>query len=83
MAEATTRVRWGLAVRLLARDWKAGETLVLLIALLVAVAAMLFLPGLDRHATGVSNFPRAKKLRRLATTRSLIAFRVSCVPLAT
>jgi putative ABC transport system permease protein len=40
MAEATTRVRWGLAVRLLARDWKAGETLVLLIALLVAVAAM-------------------------------------------
>ena len=40
MAEATTRVRWGLAVRLLARDWKAGETLVLLVALLVAVAAM-------------------------------------------
>lgn len=40
MAEAIPRVRWGLAVRLLARDWKAGETLVLLVALLVAVAAM-------------------------------------------
>ena len=35
-----TRIRWSLAVRLLGRDWKAGETLVLLVALLVAVAAM-------------------------------------------
>lgn len=35
-----TRVRWSLAARLLARDWKSGETVVLLVALLVAVAAM-------------------------------------------
>lgn len=35
-----TGVRWSLAAKLLARDWKAGETLVLLVALLVAVAAM-------------------------------------------
>ncbi len=35
-----TNVRWGLAARLLVRDWKAGETLVLFVALLVAVAAM-------------------------------------------
>jgi len=32
--------RWSLPARLLVRDWKAGETLVLLVALLVAVAAM-------------------------------------------
>lgn len=33
-------MRWGLAIRLLARDWRAGETTVLLVALIVAVAAM-------------------------------------------
>ena len=35
-----SRVRWGLAIRLLVRDWRAGETAVLLTALIVAVAAM-------------------------------------------
>jgi len=34
------RVRWTLAAKLLARDWRAGETLVLIVALVVAVAAM-------------------------------------------
>ncbi len=34
------RVRWTLAARLLVRDWKAGETVVLFVALLVAVGAM-------------------------------------------
>lgn len=35
-----SRVRWGLAIRLLARDWRAGENAVLVAALVVAVAAM-------------------------------------------
>jgi len=34
------RVGWGLAIRLLVRDWRAGETAVLLVALVIAVAAM-------------------------------------------
>ena len=34
------RLRWGLATRLLVRDWRAGETMILVVALLVAVAAM-------------------------------------------
>ncbi len=33
-------MRWGLATRLLVRDWRAGETVILVIALVVAVAAM-------------------------------------------
>ena len=35
-----SRVRWGLAVRLLVRGWRAGESTVLVVALTVAVAAM-------------------------------------------
>ncbi len=33
-------MRWGLATRLLVRDWRAGETVILVMALVVAVAAM-------------------------------------------
>lgn len=33
-------VSWGLAGRLLARDWRSGEVLVLLVSLIVSVAAM-------------------------------------------
>jgi putative ABC transport system permease protein len=33
-------MRWGLATRLLIRDWRAGETIILVVALVVAVAAM-------------------------------------------
>ena len=33
-------MRWGLATRLLVRDWRAGETMILVVALVVAVAAM-------------------------------------------
>ena len=33
-------MRWGLATRLLVRDWRAGETVILVVALVVAVAAM-------------------------------------------
>lgn len=35
-----TGIRWGLAARLLARDWRSGEVVVLVAALVVAVAAM-------------------------------------------
>ena len=37
---AAGRVPWSLAVRLLARDWRSGEVLVLFAALAIAVAAM-------------------------------------------
>src|SRR3954468_13691831 len=40
MSERYRGVPWRLAGRLLARDWKSGEVLVLLAALVVAVAAM-------------------------------------------
>ena len=40
MAAADARPRLGLAVRLLARDWRSGEVIVLLLALTIAVAAM-------------------------------------------
>ena len=33
-------IRWGLATRMLVRDWRAGETVILAVALVVAVAAM-------------------------------------------
>ena len=33
-------IKWGLATRLLVRDWRAGETMILVVALVVAVAAM-------------------------------------------
>ena len=33
-------MRWGLATRLLVRDWRAGETTILVVALVIAVAAM-------------------------------------------
>ena len=33
-------IRWGLATRLLVRDWRSGETVILVVALVVAVAAM-------------------------------------------
>ncbi|HEY5624126.1 MAG TPA: FtsX-like permease family protein [Gammaproteobacteria bacterium] len=33
-------MRWGLATRLLVRDWRAGETVILVVALIVAVTAM-------------------------------------------
>src|SRR5690606_37718564 len=39
-AAAMRRVPWSLAGRLLARDWKSGEVIVLFIALVVAVAAI-------------------------------------------
>ena len=35
-----TAMRWGLATRLLVRDWRAGETVILVMALVVSVAAM-------------------------------------------
>jgi putative ABC transport system permease protein len=34
------RVPWGLAIRLLARDWRSGEIVVLVVALIVAVMSM-------------------------------------------
>src|SRR5690606_33764447 len=37
---AMKRAPWSLAARFLVRDWKSGEVLVLLIALVVAVAAI-------------------------------------------
>ena len=35
-------MRWGLATRLLIRDWRAGETIILVVALVVAVMASCF-----------------------------------------
>ena len=33
-------IRWGLATRMLVRDWRSGETVILVVALVVSVAAM-------------------------------------------